>query len=158
MAIAIVFIVAAVIGGSGGSESDSASPAAAPVPTADSQAEAAPSQSAEQLGYPAFATANTTRVGGSDPAANAAGVALAVFPSTRTAQQPAAVTLVGEDDWAGAIAATVLMSTPVRAPVLISGSDGLPDPSAEALEALDPQGNELDRRRRRFRDRGRRDA
>ena len=30
---------------------------------------------AEDLGFPAFATKNTTRVGGSDPVANAAGVA-----------------------------------------------------------------------------------
>ncbi len=142
VAIAIVFIVAAVIGGSGGSRNDSPSPEAAPAPTADGQPEAAPSQSIEQLGFPGFATGNTTRVGGSDPAANAAAVALAVFPATTPAQQPAAVTLVGEDDWAGAIAAAVLMSAPVRAPVLISGPDGLPDPTAEALAALDPRGDD----------------
>ena len=87
---------------------------------------AAAAQTAEQLGYPAFATGNTTRVGGSDPAANAAGVALAVFPSTTPAQRPAAVTLVGEEDWAGAIAASVLMAAPVRAPLLISGADVCP--------------------------------
>jgi hypothetical protein len=142
--VAIVFIVAAVVGGSGGSKSGSGSagPAPAPVPAAE-RAPSAPAatQSTEALGYPAFATSNTTRVGGSDPATNAAGVALAVFPSTDAAQQPAAVTLVGEDDWAGAIAASVLMSAPVRAPVLISGADGLPDPTAEALEALDPRGD-----------------
>ncbi|HEY4778783.1 MAG TPA: cell wall-binding repeat-containing protein, partial [Solirubrobacterales bacterium] len=43
--------------------------------------------------------------------------------------------------WAGAIAASVLMSAPVRAPVLISNADGLPDPTAEALAALDPGGD-----------------
>jgi len=142
--VAIAFIVAAVIGGSGGSKSDSGSagPAAAPAPSAESPAAEAPaSQTSEELGYPAFATGNTTRVGGSDPATNAAGVALAVFPSTTPAQRPAAVTLVAEDDWPGAIAASVLMSAPVRAPVLISNADGLPDPTAEALEALDPQGD-----------------
>jgi ell wall binding domain 2 (CWB2) len=141
--VAIIFIVAAVIGGSGGSKSDSGSagPAPAPAPAADNPAEAAASQTSEELGYPAFATGNTTRVGGSDPATNAAGVALAVFPSTTPAQRPAAVTLVGEDDWAGAIAGAVLMSAPVRAPVLISGPDELPDPTAEALAALDPQGS-----------------
>jgi hypothetical protein len=141
--IAIVFIVAAVIGGSGGAKSDSesAGPAPAPAPPTDSApaaTEATPST--EALGYPSFATGNTTRVGGSDPATNAAGVALAVFPSTDAAQQPAAVTLVGEDDWPGAIAASVLMSAPVRAPILLSSADGLPDPSAEALDALDPHG------------------
>ena len=34
------------------------------------------------------------------------------------------------------------MAAPVRAPILISGSDELPDPTAEALDALDPQGGE----------------
>jgi hypothetical protein len=148
VAIAIVFIVAAIVGGSGGAKSDSesAGPAPAPAPVADSApAESATAQSTEALGYPSFATGNTTRVGGSDPATNAAGVALAVFPSTNPAQRPAAVTLVGEDDWPGAIAAAVLMSAPVRAPVLISGTDDLPDPSAEALEALDPQGDKATR-------------
>jgi hypothetical protein len=142
--VAIAFIVAAVIGGSGGSKRDSSSagPASAPASsTASPAAEAPASQTSEELGYPAFATGNTTRVGGSDPATNAAGVALAVFPSTTPAQRPAAVTLVAEDDWAGAIAASVLMSAPVRAPVLISNADGLPDPTSEALEALDPQGD-----------------
>jgi hypothetical protein len=140
--VAIVFIVAAVIGGSGGGKGDSGSAAPAPAPMTESApAEPAAETSTAQLGYPAFATGNTTRVGGSDPITNAAAVALAVFPSTTPAQRPAAVTLVGEDDWAGAIAASVLMAAPVRAPILISGADGLPDPSAEALDALDPQGN-----------------
>ena len=57
------------------------------------------------------------------------------------------MTLVGEDDWAGAIAAAVLMAAPVRAPLLFSGADELPDPTAEALAALDPQGEQRDRRR-----------
>ena len=140
--VAIVFIVAAVIGGSGGSKDDSSSAGPAPAPATPAPSTEAPtSQAAEELGYPAFATGNTTRVGGSDAATNAAAVALAVFPSTTAAQRPAAVTLVGEDDWAGAIAASVLMAAPVRAPVLISGADGLPDPTAEALAALNPQGD-----------------
>ncbi len=145
VAVAIVFIVAAILGGSGGSESDTDArgPAPVAVPTVEGEAAEEPtSQSAEHLGYPSFATGNTTRVGGSDPAANAAAVALAVFPSTTAAQRPGAVTLVGEEDWTGAIAASVLMSTPVRAPVLISDSDDLSDSTAEALDALDPQGND----------------
>lgn len=142
--VAIVFIVVAVLGGSGGSkdEADNAGPAPAPAPATEGEASATePTQGAEELGYPSFATGNTTRVGGSDPAANAAAVALAVFPSTDEAQRPAAVTLVGADDWAGGIAAAVLMAAPVRAPILISGADGLPDPTAEALDALDPEGS-----------------
>jgi hypothetical protein len=138
--IAIVFIVAAILGSSGGgpkSASDSPAPAANSGTAADNSSE----QTAEQLGYPAFATNNTTRIGGSDPAANAAAVALAVFPSTTPDQRPAAVTYVGEDDWAGAIAAAVLMAPPVRAPLLISNPDGMPAVSGEALAALNPQGS-----------------
>jgi hypothetical protein len=142
--VAIAFIVAAVLGANGGSKggSGSAAPAPAPAPAAAGSSSQTPaSQTSEQLGYPAFATNNTTRIGGSDPATNAAAVALAVFPSTEPSQRPKAVTLVGEDDWQGAIAAAVLMASPLRAPLLISSSDGAPDPTSEALSALDPQGD-----------------
>lgn len=143
VAIALVFIVAAVIGAGGDSESEPGpGPTPAPAPTQSEPGETPAQQSAEQLGYPGFATNNTTRVGGSEAAANAAAVALAVFPSTTPAQRPAAVTLVNEDDWAGAIAAAVLMSAPVRAPVLVSTDDEVPEVTAEALAALDPQGSE----------------
>jgi hypothetical protein len=143
--LAIGFIVLAVIAGGGGSKKGSVggtpAPVTAPPAQSGSEGDTASSQPAEALGYPTFATDNTTRVGGSDPAVNAAAVALAVFPSTTPAQRPAAVSLVGEDDWAAGIAAAVLMSEPVRAPVLISGRDGIPDPTAEALAALDPSGD-----------------
>ena len=43
---------------------------------------------AGDLGFPAFATKNTTRVAGVDPIADAAGVALAVFPSTGDVNGP----------------------------------------------------------------------
>jgi hypothetical protein len=139
--LALVFIVAAIVWGSGGGD-DSEAPAPAPTPTAsEPRSEDTPSQSAEALGYPSFATNNTTRIGGSDPAANAAGAALAAFPSTTETQRPAAVTVVGEEDWAGAIAAAVLMAEPVRAPVLFSGTDEVPEVTEEALDALDPQGS-----------------
>jgi hypothetical protein len=140
--IAAGFVLAAVLGGSGGGgETSVDSPAPTPAtPPAESEPTAA-GQTAEQLGYPSFATVNTTRVGGSDPAANAAAVSLAAFPSTTDTQRPAAVTLVGEDDWAGAIAASVLMSTPVRAPVLVSGAEEIPESTEDALGALDPEGD-----------------
>ncbi|HEX8753537.1 MAG TPA: cell wall-binding repeat-containing protein [Solirubrobacterales bacterium] len=143
VAVAIVFILAAVLGGSGGAKkSTDSTPAPAPQAVREpSPEESATAQSSEELGYPAFATNNTTRIGGSDPAANAAAVALAVFPSPAPSQRPAAVTLVSEEDWAGAIAAAVLMAAPVRAPLLFSNGDGLPDPTSEALAALDPQGD-----------------
>ncbi|HWO83535.1 MAG TPA: cell wall-binding repeat-containing protein [Solirubrobacterales bacterium] len=140
VALAVLFIVAALVFGTGGGDSGS-SEAPAPAPVESKPAESAPAQTAEALDYPGFATNNTTRIGGSDPTANAAGAALAVFPSTTPAQRPAAVTLVGEEDWAGAIAAAVLMAEPVRAPILLSGADEMPEVSEEALDALDPQGS-----------------
>lgn len=140
--LALVFIVAAIVGSSGGSDKTETSAAPAPAPAASGgSSEGSASQTTEALGYPGFATNNTTRIGGSDPATNAAGVALAVFPSTTDEQRPAAVTLVSEEDWAGAIAASVLMAPPVRAPILFSAPDELPAVSAEALDALDPQGS-----------------
>lgn len=142
--VALVFLVAAVLGG-GGSNKEDEKPAAAPVqvtpePAAEEK-QTPTAEAAEELGYPAFATNNTTRVGGSDAATTAAGVALAVFPSIKVAQRPAAVTLVDEGDWQGAVAAAVLMSAPVRAPLLVSAGGDLPDPTSQALDTLDPQGS-----------------
>lgn len=131
--VAIIFILAAVLGGTGGSE-EAENAAPTPAPAAGAASDGSGSASVEELGYPSFATNNTTRIGSPDPATTAAAVALAVFPSRTESQRPKAVTLVGEEDWAGAIAASVLMAEPVRAPVLISGSEV----TSEALEALQP--------------------
>jgi hypothetical protein len=137
--LAVVFILAAILGGGGANESE-APEAPAPIGGAAESPEAPAAQTPDELGYPAFATANTTRVGGSDAASNAAGVALAAYPSTTPSQRPPAVVLVEAGDWGGAIAASVLIAAPIRAPVLVSEADGVPDPTEEALEALDPQG------------------
>jgi hypothetical protein len=142
--VALVFLVAAVLGG-GGSNKQDEKPAPAPVQAtpqpAPEEKQTPTAEAAEELGYPSFATNNTTRVGGSDAATTAAGVALAVFPSAKVAQRPAAVTLVDEGDWQGAVAASVLMSAPVRAPLLVSAGGDLPDPTSQALDTLDPQGS-----------------
>jgi ell wall binding domain 2 (CWB2) len=138
--LAAVFIVAAIIGGRGGDSESSETPA--PVSEAPGKSAQAPaSRTPEELGYPAFATANTTRVGGPDPASNAAGVALATYPSTEPAQRPQAVTLVDADDWRSAIAASVLMAAPLGAPILVSEAGDVPEPTEQALDALDPQGD-----------------
>jgi hypothetical protein len=97
-------------------------------------------QAAAELGFPAFATKNTTRVGGTEPDANSAGVALAVYPSAGGSPPPPAVTLVADDDWQGAIAASALASEPTRAPLLIGSGGGVPSATGEAISALDPQG------------------
>ena len=136
--LAIVFIVAAILGGGGGDESTETPASVSAAPGAPAEAPA--TQTPDELGYPGFATANTTRVGGGDPASNAAAVALATYPSVEPSQQPDAVALVDANDWRGAIAATVLMAPPLGAPPLIGEADGVPDPTAEALDALDPRG------------------
>ena len=94
----------------------------------------------EGIGFPVLATKNTTRVSGADPAADAAGVALAVFPSTVAGTHPSAVTIAPSDDWEAAIASSVLMAAPIRAPILLSGSGALPPASANALNLLKPTG------------------
>ena len=97
---------------------------------------------AQALGFPGFATKNTTRVGGADSVANAAAVARAVYPGASRETRPGAVTLVDVDDWRSAISAAQLMSPPLRAPVLLSEDGELPEAAAEALEALDPLGSD----------------
>ena len=95
---------------------------------------------AQQLGFPTTATKNTTRVPGADPVADAAGVAIAVYPSASSGTHPTAVTLAPTDDWQAAIASSVLMSSPIRAPILLSGATSLPSATKDALTALAPTG------------------
>jgi hypothetical protein len=52
------------------------------------------------------------------------------------------VTLVDVDDWRAAVAASVLMSGPIRAPILFGKGGNLPQASADALTALAPPGSE----------------
>jgi hypothetical protein len=100
-----------------------------------------PASGATGAGIPVLATKNTTRVDGADPVADAAGVALAVFPSASAGSHPAAVTLAPTDDWEAALAASVLMAAPIHAPVLLSGPTALPSVTAGALSQLAPTGS-----------------
>ncbi len=95
----------------------------------------------QQLGFPSTATKNTTRVPGADPVADAAGVALAVYPSAAPGTHPRAVVLAPSSDWQAALAASVLMAPPVRAPMLLSSSDSLPAATSVALKKLAPTGS-----------------
>ena len=97
-------------------------------------------EAAQDLGFPAFATKNTTRIGGADAIANAAGVARAVFPATTPENRPAAVALIDARDWHAGIAGAVLASTPVRAAILLSNGPDLPVATRDALAALQPRG------------------
>jgi putative cell wall binding repeat protein len=97
-------------------------------------------EAAHDLGFPGFATKNTTRIGGADAIANAAGVARAVFPATTPDNRPAAVALIDARDWRAGIAGAVLASTPVRAAILLSNGPELPVATRDALAALQPLG------------------
>ncbi len=99
-------------------------------------------EAAVDLGFPAFATRNTTRVGGADAVANAAAVAQAVYPGAAPDSRPGAVTLVDADDFEGAVSAAQLMAPPLLAPILYSEDGELPEATADALDAIEPTGAE----------------
>src|SRR5579875_3123580 len=93
----------------------------------------------DQIGIPALATKNTTRINGADPIA--AAVALAVYPSVAPGTHPPVVALAPTNDWEAAIAASVLMAGPLRAPLLLSGPGSLPPITATTLKTLAPAGS-----------------
>jgi hypothetical protein len=93
-----------------------------------------------KLAVSGLATQNTTRLGGADPVADAAAVALAVHPGLTPATRPQAVALVDEHDWPVALAAAALASYPLGAPLLYSEGDTLPTVSAQALATMRPTG------------------
>jgi hypothetical protein len=86
------------------------------------------------------ATKNTTRLGGADPASDAAAVAEAVYPGFTPATRPQAVVLVDEHDFSAALASSALASAPLGAPLLYAEGDSLPEVSKQALEAMRPIG------------------
>jgi hypothetical protein len=98
-----------------------------------------PSQGRANLGFPEFATKNTTRVPASDPTQIAAAVVRAVYPDP--ARKPAAITLVDSGDWRVAVAASALMAAPFNAPVLFTDGTNLPNVTRSALDALAPKGS-----------------
>jgi hypothetical protein len=91
-------------------------------------------------GSPALTTRNTIRIPGSDPAANAAAAAITVYPSSSSFTRPTAVSVVNEGDWRAAIAMSVLSASPLNAPMLLSGTDEIPDVTDSAMKALSPSG------------------
>jgi hypothetical protein len=124
------------------SSKDESKPAAPPpAPRIVVHTERPQPKAAHDLGFPEFATKNTTRVAGADAVASAAAVALAVFPSTGGVPGPDAVSFVDSSDWRSGIAAASLTAPPISAPILISGSDEIPSLTTDALEALGPGGS-----------------
>jgi hypothetical protein len=100
-------------------------------------------QAAEKLGFPSSATRNTVRVGGGDPASDAAGVAGALYPATADSDRPTAVVLVDQDDWVSGIAAAVLSGRPIGAPILLTDGKDLPPVTEDVLKRLKPKGSDL---------------
>ena len=98
---------------------------------------------AQELASPSSATRNTVRVGGADAAADAAGVAGALFPATGSSDRPTAVVLVDGDDWQSAVAASVLAGPPIAAPLLLSEGGELPAVTEDTLDRLAPTGSDL---------------
>jgi hypothetical protein len=136
-AVAIAALVWAAVSGPLSDDAEPGETRVVTVPVATDDVEEAP---VGELGFPLVATRNTTRVGGADPAADAAAVALATHPPAPGADPIEAAVVVGEDDWQAGIAASVLAGPPLRAPLLIGGADGLPDASEDALATLQPRG------------------
>ena len=138
--LAVIALVLAGCGGGGDSSGD-----AAPTPGEGDQAPAlgqggGDEQAATDLGFPAFATRNTTRVGGADPIADAAAVAQAVYPSRDEDTRPEAVALVDSSDWRVAVSTAQLMAPPLRAPMRFSDGGSLPPATEQALGRLIPTG------------------
>lgn len=129
-------VAAALLGGCG--KEQGASPVKVPV----LGAKGADKQAPAPLGIPFTATKNTTRIPGSDPVADAAAVARAVYPSVTPEDRPQAVVLADVGDWRSALAASVLMAPPIRAPLLFSDGADLPATTREALDALAPSGSD----------------
>jgi ell wall binding domain 2 (CWB2) len=95
----------------------------------------------DELGFPDFATKNTTRIGSPSPPATAAAAALAVFPSTGGVPGPAAVSVVDAADWPAGIAAASLVAAPVGAPLLVAEDGELGELGESAIRELGPEGS-----------------
>ncbi len=112
-------------------------PAVAPTVVIDELPQPA---SAEEAGPPSLATLNTTRIAGVDPAADAAGVALASYPPSADLGSARLAVIAPAESWQAALAAGSLAAEPLGAPVLLGQTDEIPGFTAEALAALEPTG------------------
>jgi hypothetical protein len=98
-----------------------------------------PGQTRANLGFPEFATKNTTRVPGSGAPQLAAAVLRSVYPDP--ARRPDAITLVDSGDWRVAVASAALMAAPFNAPALYTNGTDLPNVTRATLSALAPKGS-----------------
>jgi hypothetical protein len=138
LAVLLLALAVAGCGGSNGGGGGNGGGTSQPVLGASGDQEQ--SGDAPPLGFPIFATKNTTRVAGADAIANAAGVARAVYPARTDESSPKAIVIVDQEDWRAAISAAQLMARPLRAPMIFSDGGDLPAASEEALSELAPSG------------------
>ena len=109
-------------------------------------AKSSDSEASAKLGFPSTATRNTIRVGGADAAADAAGVASALFPAADGGERPTAVVLVDKDDWQGAVSAGVLAGRPIGAPMLLTDGGDVPPVTQDTIDRLASKGSDLEGR------------
>jgi hypothetical protein len=133
--LALLLAVAGLLGGCSIGEEESRPPQLG--------AKGGEEDAATKLGFPSTATRNTIRVGGGDAAADAAGVANAVFTATAKDSRPTAAVLVDDNDWQSGVAASVLAGNPINAPLLLSDGGNLPAVTRDTLERLKPKGSDL---------------
>jgi hypothetical protein len=138
LVLVLGLLVLAGCGGGGDDPPAQGTPPSTP-PVTGQQGSEVPA-SGPPLGFPVFATKNTTRVAGGDAVADAAGIALATYPA-RTTERPTAVVLAEVRAWQTGIAASVLAARPIRAPILFADGDTIPDATKAALDALRPTGS-----------------
>ena len=132
-------LVALALSGCSVTQSSGGAPSAPPAGGAKS----GDKNAANQLGFPTSATKNTTRVAGSDPTADAAGVASAAFPATSPQTRPPAAALVDSGDWQGGIAGSALAAAPIHAAILLTNGGSLPAVTQTALSRVQPTGSAL---------------
>jgi hypothetical protein len=137
--VCVAILALAIAGCGGGGGGDDATPPQSP-PVSGQTGDEVPT-GGPPLGFPVFATKNTTRVAGGDAVADAAAVALATYPARTPETRPAAVVLAEVRDWHTGLAASVLAGRPIRAPILFADRDTLPDATKAALDALQPTGS-----------------
>src|SRR4051794_5612433 len=119
LAVLLIAALALALGACGSNDSDNAAK-----PKIGVKGDA--KDAATDLGFPAFATKNTTRVGGADSAANAAGVAQAADSAGAKVTRPKAGAPVASRDWRIRPAPPRPTSPPLPAPLVYSGGRGTP--------------------------------
>jgi hypothetical protein len=135
-----VAVLSLLVAGCGGDSDDKKADPISTPPVSGQTGDEVPA-GGPPLGFPVFATKNTTRVAGGDAIADAAAIALATYPSRTPESRPAAVILAEVRDWRTGIAASVLVGQPINAPVLFADQDKIPDATKAALDALQPTGS-----------------